>query len=74
MRRNFYEFLMTLRNADSVEPDAEFANNAFHDQSFPKHEENYQKISDYLELNAGYLPSMSIFDEVYQKYQEIDRK
>ncbi|KRK51326.1 hypothetical protein FD33_GL001074 [Companilactobacillus paralimentarius DSM 13238 = JCM 10415] len=65
---------MTLRNADSVEPDAEFANNAFHDQSFPKHEENYQKISDYLELNAGYLPSMSIFDEVYQKYQEIDRK
>ncbi|CAJ1179703.1 MULTISPECIES: YozE family protein [Companilactobacillus] len=74
MRRSFYEFLMTLRNADSVEPDAEFANNAFHDQSFPKHEENYQKISDYLELNAGYLPSMSIFDEVYQKYQEIDRK
>lgn len=65
---------MTLRNADSVEPDAEFANNAFHDQSFPKHEANYQKISDYLELNAGYLPSMSIFDEVYQKYQEIDRK
>lgn len=65
---------MTLRNADSVEPEAEFANNAFHDQSFPKHEESYTKISDYLELNAGYLPSMSIFDEIYQKYQEIDRK
>ena len=65
---------MTLRNADSVEPEAEFANNAFRDTSFPKHEDNYQKISNYLELNAGYLPSMTIFDEAFQKYQEIDRK
>jgi len=74
MRRSFYEFLMTLRNADSVEPEAEFANNAFRDSSFPKHEENYQKISEYLELNAGYLPSMTIFDEAYLNFQAIDKK
>ena len=74
MRRSFYQFLMTLRNPESVEQDAEFANNAFHDQSFPKQEQNYEKISEYLELNAGYLPSMTIFDEVYAKYKDIDRK
>ncbi|MFD1419112.1 MULTISPECIES: YozE family protein [Companilactobacillus] len=74
MRRSFYEFLMTQRNAESVEPDAEFANNAFRDQSFPKQEQDYEKISEYLELNAGYLPSMTIFDEVYAKYQDTDRK
>ncbi|CAJ1189147.1 UPF0346 protein [Companilactobacillus crustorum] len=74
MRRSFYAYLMTLRNVESVEPEAEFANNAFHDTSFPKQEEDYQKLSEYLELNAGYLPSMTIFDEVYQKYQEIDKK
>ncbi|ALB28863.1 MULTISPECIES: YozE family protein [Companilactobacillus] len=74
MRRSFYEFLMTLRNADSVEPEAEFAMNAFRDTSFPKQEQNYQKLSEYLELNAGYLPSMTIFDEAFQKYQETDKK
>ncbi|MFC6323306.1 YozE family protein [Companilactobacillus baiquanensis] len=74
MKRSFYEYLMTLRNTESVEPDAEFANNAFRDQSFPKHEQDYEKISEYLELNAGYLPSMTIFDETYAKYQDTDRK
>ncbi|WP_125763789.1 YozE family protein [Companilactobacillus hulinensis] len=74
MRRSFYEFLMTLRNVNSSEPEAEFANNAHRDQSFPKQETDYEKISNYLELNAGYLPSMTIFDEAYQKYQDTDRK
>lgn len=74
MRRSFFEFLMTLRNPESVEPDAQFANNAFHDQSFPKQETDYEKLSEYLELNAGYLPSMTIFDETYEKYKDIDRK
>ncbi|WP_099974741.1 MULTISPECIES: YozE family protein [Lactobacillaceae] len=74
MRRSFYTYLMTLRNAESVEPEAEFANNAFYDHSFPKQEQNYEKISEYLELNANYLPSMSIFDEVFEKYKENDKK
>ena len=51
MRRSFYEYLMTLRNVESVEPDAEFANNAFHDTSFPKQEKDYQKLSEY---HTGY--------------------
>ncbi|AKP66537.1 YozE family protein [Companilactobacillus ginsenosidimutans] len=74
MRRSFYQFLMTLRNPESVEPEAEFANNAFRDQSFPKQEEDYEKLSEYLELNAGYLPAMTIFDEAYAKYKDTDRK
>ena len=26
------------------------------------------RIAEYLELNAGYLPSMSVFDKAYQLY------
>ena len=61
---------MTQRNADSNDEVAQFANNAQNDQTFPKQEQNYEKLSDYFELNGGYLPSMSIFDKAYQMYRE----
>lgn len=69
-RESFYRYLMTQRDADSNNDIAQFANNAQNDQTFPKQEQNYEKLSDYLELNAGYLPSMSIFDQAYQMYRE----
>lgn len=69
-RESFYRFLMTCRNPDSLDEVAQFANNAQHDQSFPKQEQDYQKLSEYLEENAGYLPAMSIFDHAYQLYVE----
>ncbi|MDF7682639.1 YozE family protein [Lactobacillus sp. ESL0679] len=69
-RESFYRYLMTQRDSDSNDEVAQFANNAQNDQTFPKQEQNYEKLSDYLELNAGYLPSMSIFDQAYEMYQE----
>lgn len=69
-RDSFYQYLMTQRDSDSTDEVAQFANNAQHDQTFPKQEQNYEKLSDYLELNASYLPSMSIFDRAYEMYQE----
>ena len=46
-RESFYRFLMTQRNPGSVDDIAQFANNAQHDSSFPKQEEDYEKLSDY---------------------------
>lgn len=69
-RESFYRYLMTQREADSNDEVAQFANNAQNDQTFPKQEQDYEKLSDYLELNASYLPSMSIFDKAYQMYRE----
>lgn len=67
---SFYRFLMTQRDPDSNDDVAQFANNAQHDSQFPKQEQDYEKLSNYLELNAGYLPGMSIFDKAYQMYQD----
>ncbi|EEI67331.1 hypothetical protein HMPREF0530_2409 [Lacticaseibacillus paracasei subsp. paracasei ATCC 25302 = DSM 5622 = JCM 8130] len=39
------------------------------DQSFPKQEKDYHRLSDYLELNGNYLPSMAVFDETYRAYE-----
>jgi uncharacterized protein YozE (UPF0346 family) len=67
-RESFYRYLMTQRNNNSSSEVAQFANNAQNDQTFPKQEQDYEKLSNYLELNAGYLSSMSIFDDAYQMY------
>ena len=42
----------------------------FNDIQFPKHSSSYEEISNYLELNVDYLPSMDIFDEAWEKYLE----
>ncbi len=70
MRESFYQFLMTQRNPASVDVVAQFANNAFYDQSFPKQLTDFDQLSKYLEENAEYLPSMTIFDEAWKAYQE----
>lgn len=69
-RKSFYQYLMTERNDNSSTALAQFANSAFFDQSFPKQSQAYDEISNYLELNAGYLPSMTIFDQAWQQYLE----
>ncbi|KRN18583.1 hypothetical protein FD14_GL001907 [Secundilactobacillus similis DSM 23365 = JCM 2765] len=63
---------MTQRNPEDYEPVAEFANNAFYDQGFPKQETHFDELSKYLEENAPYLPSMTIFDDAWVLYQAQD--
>ncbi|CAI2678137.1 hypothetical protein AKUA1404_07940 [Apilactobacillus kunkeei] len=67
--KSFYQYLMTERNPKSTEAVAQFANNAFYDQSFPKQSTDYDEISEYLEENASYLPSMTIFDDAWMSFQ-----
>lgn len=67
-RQSFYQYLMTERNSDSHDEIAEFAEGAFYDQSFPKQSQDYEELSQYLELNAAYLPTMTIFDEAWDRY------
>lgn len=69
MRQSFYQFLMTLRNPNDHGELANFAQNAFLDQSFPQQATDFDALSRYLELNGGYLPSMSVFDHAYDLYQ-----
>ena len=68
MRDSFYRFLMTQRNPNSPDEVEQFANNAFYDSSFPKQSQSFEEISRYLEENGDYLPSMTIFDQAWQRY------
>ena len=70
VRQSFYRYLMTLRNPNSQDELAQFANSAFYDQAFPKQASDYDEVSQYLELNGSYLPSMTIFDQAWEAYLE----
>ena len=58
---------MTQRNPNGADEVEQFANNAFWTR-FSKQSQDFTEISQYLEENADYLPSMTIFDAAWQQY------
>ncbi|WP_062356644.1 YozE family protein [Bacillus kwashiorkori] len=72
MPKSFYHFLMRYRHPQGNDELAKFANNAYKDHSFPTQSVNYDEISRYLELNGHYLPSMTIFDDAWDLYLQIE--
>lgn len=73
MAKSFYHFLMRYRQAKPQNHLARFANDAFLDHGFPKSSRDYQEISDYLEFNGDYLPTMQIFDQAWELYLQIEK-
>lgn len=69
-RKSFFHYLMKFREEPPRDELAAFANHAFKDHSFPKVADQYDEISRYLEMNGSYLPSMSVFDEAWERYIE----
>ncbi|WP_086347627.1 YozE family protein [Candidatus Enterococcus clewellii] len=72
MRRSFYHYLITLKGP-AANDETQFANAAAKDIRFPKHSEDYHEISSYLEMEVNYLPTMTVFDELWEKYLENNR-
>ena len=68
MRRSFYAWLMTQRNPKSNEPVAILADLAFDDLSFPKHTDDFDEVSRFLEESASFAFSMADFDAIWEDY------
>ncbi|MEQ9809329.1 YozE family protein [Streptococcus jiangjianxini] len=68
MRKSFYTWLMTERNPKSTEPVAILADLAFEDTTFPKHTDDFDTISRYLEDEASFTFNLSHFDQIWQDY------
>lgn len=73
MRRSFYHYLMAVKGPSHTDEEQIFATHTSHDIQFPKHSEDYHEISSYLEMETDYLPSMDIFDRIWDKYLENNR-
>ena len=74
MHKSFYHYLMKYREEPPRDEIAAFANAAFMDHSFPKEADEYDILSRYLEMDVDYLPSMSVFDTAWEKYEQDEIK
>ncbi|WP_053363845.1 YozE family protein [Bacillus sp. FJAT-27251] len=72
MYKSFYHFLMKYRHPKPQDAISNFANSAYEDHGFPKHSDNYDEISSYLEFHGQYLESMAIFDEAWDLYVQSE--
>ncbi|MEW4353430.1 YozE family protein [Streptococcus pneumoniae] len=69
MRKSFYSWLMTERNPKSQEPKAILADLVFAESAFPKHTDDFDLISRYLEEHASFSFNLSEFDRIWEEYQ-----
>ncbi|KFE42715.1 YozE family protein [Staphylococcus agnetis] len=68
---SFYHFLLTVRGRPNEE--GAFAEMVYDDLDFPKQESDFDKLSNYVETEGNYTLSMSVFDTLYEEFQEWRR-
>lgn len=68
MRTSFYHWLMTQRNPKSNEPIAILADLVAEESDFPKHTDDFDTISRFLEEEASFSFSLGVFDDIWEEY------
>ena len=66
MRKSFYTWLMTERNPKSSSSKAILADLAFEESAFPKHTDDFDQVSVFLEEHASFSFNMGEFDQIWQ--------
>ncbi len=59
---------MTFRGKKIPDDKCRLADWAFLDYDFPKHSNDYNEISDYLEWNSPFSNALVVFDEIWDIY------
>ena len=65
---SFYQFALTVRGRKDLL--GALAEMIFEDLSFPKYEKSFDVLSEYIETEGNYTLPMSVFDDLYEEYQE----
>ncbi len=65
---SFYQFVMTVRGRH--EDKGRLAEEIFDDLAFPKHDDDFNILSDYIETHGDFTLPMSVFDDLYEEYTE----
>lgn len=67
--KTFYQHLMTFRGKRVPDDKSRLADWAFFDHDFPKHSDDYDELSNYLEWNSPFANALRTFDEIWELYQ-----
>lgn len=67
----FYQYMMAFRDDKPQDNRSRLANWMYDDHHFPKHAEQYDEISRYIETYSPFLNALTTFDEVWEEYRLI---
>lgn len=67
--KTFYQHLMTYRGKRVPDDKSRLADWAFYDHDYPKHTNDYNEISNYLEWNSPFPNALVVFDEIWDMYE-----
>lgn len=68
--KTFYQYILTFRGKKKPDEKSKLADVIFYDHDFPKFSNDYNEISNYLEWNSPFPNALTIFDEIWEKYNE----
>ena len=67
--RTFYRFILTFRGKLTDDAESRLAEWIYLDHDFPKHTNDYDEISDYLEWNSPFNGALMVFDRLWDEYK-----
>lgn len=70
LKKSFYQYVLKFRSIKKGDIIGQFAEEIYKDHSFPKYSSDYHEISSYLELNDTSLNSVTIFDKLWEMYEQ----
>ncbi|MCA1023230.1 YozE family protein [Halobacillus litoralis] len=70
--KSFYHYMMRYRGNKKMDEEKQLAEWMFKDHSFPKQSVSYDEISRYLEWNAPFAGALSLFDRLYDEYEQVE--
>lgn len=65
----FFDYVASLTNPEGKDPVTQLANQIYADRDFPKHSQEFDEISNYLEGNSDYSRRLATFDRIWQDYR-----
>lgn len=70
MNKSFYRNVLAFRDGPKDDEKSVFAEAMFKDLSFPKHENDFDTLSRYIEEKADDQLRSVVFDDLYKLYEE----
>ncbi|AVP37043.1 YozE family protein [Staphylococcus felis] len=65
---SFYQFALTVRGRSDEK--GHLAELIYDDLSFPKYETSFNVLSEHIETHGNYTIPMTVFDDLFEEYQE----
>lgn len=72
--RSFYHFMMTFRGKRIPDDESRLADWMFDDHDFPKQSKSYDEISEYLEFHSPFTSALSLFDQLWDTYERLEKE